>query len=92
MVTVKNIFSTIVIGTMINLFIKEPFVIVHKTGISLDETKHVDFSAFTAKSSPRIPVVFFVACLTLTATSSIKAAISAKIIKKPEVIFAPNLF
>ena len=54
----KNALSNKAIGTIINLLIKEPLVIAHKTGISLDETNPVDFSAFTAKSSPRIPAVF----------------------------------
>ena len=40
-------------GRMINLFKKDPFVIFHKTGSSLDETKPEAFSALTAKSSAK---------------------------------------
>ena len=88
----KNIFSNKVTGTIINLLMNEPFVIDHKTGISLDDTKPVDFSALTAKSSPSIPAVFFVAILALLATSSIKAAMSSKIAKKPDAMLVLNLF
>ncbi len=73
-------------GTMISLFSKDPFVIFHKTGSSLEARKPVAFSAFTAKSSPKIPAVFFVANLLATATSSINAAISSKIAKKLDAI------
>jgi hypothetical protein len=86
----KNIFSNKVTGTIINLLINDPFVFAHKIGISLDDTKPVDFSALTAKSSPRIPAVFFVASLAVIATSSIKAAMSSKIAKKPDAILVIN--
>jgi hypothetical protein len=73
-------------GKIITLFNKEPLVIAHKTGISRAETKPEAFSAFTAKSSPKIPAVFLAATLLITATSSIKAAISSKMAKNPEAI------
>ncbi|MNF89315.1 hypothetical protein D3C84_718330 [compost metagenome] len=73
-------------GKMINLLTNEPFAIAHKTGSSLDEIKPEAFSAFTAKSSPKIPAVFFVAILLITATSSIIAAISSNSAKKPDAI------
>jgi hypothetical protein len=83
----RKTFNNKAIGTIINLFRKEPFVIAHKTGISREDTNPVDFSALTAKSSPKIPAVFFVAIFTLAETPSIRAAISSKIAKKPEAIF-----
>ncbi|MNL38503.1 hypothetical protein D3C87_1607200 [compost metagenome] len=73
-------------GTIISLLIKEPLVIAQSTGSSLDDKKPVAFSAFTARSSPSIPAVFRVAILAVTATSSINAAISSKIAKKPDAI------
>ena len=66
---------------------KEPFVIAHKTGISREDKKPVAFSAFTAKSSPKIPAVLLAATLLVTATSSINAAISSKTANIPEAIF-----
>ena len=78
----KNVFSNKAIGTIINLLMNEPLVIAHNTGSSLDETNPVDFSAFTAKSSPKIPAVFLVATFAVMDTSSINAAISSKIAKK----------
>ena len=68
------------------LFKNEPLVIAQITGNSLVAKKPVAFSALTAKSSPRIPAVFLVAILPITATSSINAAISSKRAKNPEAI------
>ncbi len=82
-----NQFKRNAIGRIISLLIKDPLVIAHKTGSSLEERKPVAFSAFTARSSPKIPAVFWVAILLVTATSSINAAISSKIAKKPDAIF-----
>lgn len=62
----------------------------HNTGNSLEETKPVDFSALTAKSSPNMPAVFCEATFVATATSSIKAAISSNNAKKPEAILIKN--
>ena len=45
-------------GNIITLFSNEPLEIAHKTGSSLEETNTEAFSAFTAKSSPKIPAVF----------------------------------
>lgn len=73
-------------GTMINLFRNEPFMIAIRTGISLEERKPVAFSALTAKSSPKIPAVCRVAIFEADATSSIRAPISSRIAKKPEAI------
>ncbi len=73
-------------GKMINLLIKEPFVMANNTGISLEEMNPDAFSALTAKSSPKIPAVFFAAILLITATSSIIAAISSNSAKKPDAI------
>jgi hypothetical protein len=42
-----------------SLLRKEPLVIAQSTGNSLEERKPVAFSAFTAKSSPKIPAVFW---------------------------------
>ncbi|MNY14985.1 hypothetical protein D3C86_1481770 [compost metagenome] len=83
----KKTFSSKAMGTIISLFTKDPFVMAHRTGNSLDAKNPVAFSAFTAKSSPKIPAVFFVAILLATATSSIKAAISSNIANIPEAIF-----
>ena len=70
---------------MINLLIKDPFVIAQITGSSLEALKLDAFSAPTAKSSPKIPAVFFVATLVIIATSSINAAISSKSAKNPDI-------
>lgn len=48
------------------------------------------YSRSDAKSSPSIPAVFFVASLALIATSSIKAAMSSKIAKKPDAMLVIN--
>ena len=69
------------------MFKKDPLVIAHKTGNSLEDTNPEAFSAFTAKSSPKIPAVFLAATLLITATSSINAAISSNNAKKPEAIY-----
>ena len=69
------------------LFSNEPFPIAHNTGISLEETKPEAFSALTAKSSPKIPAVFLVATLPITATSSMSTAISSNKAKNPDAIF-----
>ena len=61
-------------------------MIFSKTGTSREDRKPVAFSAFTARSSPKIPAVCLVANLDVTAMSSINAAISSKIAKKPEAI------
>ncbi len=82
----KNALNKNAIGKIMSLFNSEPLVIAQSTGISLEETKPDAFSAFTAKSSPKIPAVFFAATLLIVATSSIKAAISSNIAKIPEAI------
>ena len=74
------------IGKIMSLLRKEPLVIAQSTGNSLEERKPVAFSAFTAKSSPKIPAVFLVASFVVIATSSIKAAISSNIAKNPDAI------
>ena len=68
------------------MFKKDPFVIAHNTGISLEETNPDAFSALTAKSSPNIPAVYLVAILLITTTSSISAAISSSSAKIPDAI------
>ncbi len=83
----NNQFNPKIMGKIINLLRNEPLVIAQSTGNSLEERKPVAFSAFTAKSSPKIPAVFLVASLLATATSSINAAISSKIAKKPDAIY-----
>ena len=82
----NNQFNPKIMGKIINLLRNEPLVIAQSTGSSLEERKPVAFSAFTAKSSPKIPAVFLVASLLATATSSINAAISSNIAKNPEAI------
>ena len=71
-------------GKIINLFKKEPFVIDHNTGSSREDENPEDFSALTAKSSARIPAVFFADILVIVRTSSIKTIMSSRIAKKPE--------
>ena len=71
---------------MINLFKNDPLVIAQITGISRFDTKPMAFSAFTAKSSPKIPAVFLVAILLIAATSSINAATSSNKENIPEAI------
>src|SRR4051812_97759 len=83
----KNALSNKAIGIIISLLINEPFVMAHSTGNSRDARKPVAFSAFTAKSSPKMPAALRAATLVVTAISSIKAAISSKIAKKPDAIF-----
>src|SRR5690606_2087261 len=73
-------------GKIISLFKKEPLVMAQSTGNSLEETKPDAFSAFTAKSSPKIPAVFLVVILLMAATSSIRAPISSNNAKNPEAI------
>ncbi len=73
-------------GKMMILLSNEPLVIFHSTGISRSDIKPEAFSAFTARSSPRIPAVFFPATFAITETSSIKVAISSRSAKNPEAI------
>ena len=73
-------------GKIISLLKKEPFVMDHNTGNSLEDTKPEAFSALTAKSSPRIPAVFLAEILLITTTSSIRTEISSNNAKKPEAI------
>jgi hypothetical protein len=73
-------------GKIISLFRKEPLVIAHSTGISREAIKPDAFSAFTARSSPRIPAVFLPATLLSVATSSINIEISSSKAKNPEAI------
>ena len=73
-------------GRIMSLFKREPLVIAHKTGNSLSEINPLAFSAFTARSSPSNPAVFFPATLLITATSSINVAISSSKAKNPEAI------
>ncbi len=68
------------------LFKKEPLVMAHNTGNSLEDTKPDAFSALTAKSSPRIPAVFLAETLLIVRTSSIRTEISSRSAKKPEAI------
>ena len=70
-----------------SLFKNDPLVIAHSTGISREATNPEAFSAFTAKSSPNMPAVFLVAIFPITATSSIKTAMSSKSAKNPEAMF-----
>ena len=79
-------------GRIISLFKNEPFVIFHKTGSSLEETKPEAFSAFTAKSSDNTPAAFLDATLLIVATSSIKYAISSRRAKKLEAILNDYYF
>jgi hypothetical protein len=74
-------------GKIMTLLSADPLVIAHKTGNSREDTNPEAFSAFTAKSSPKIPAVFLVAILLMVATSSINNAISSKSAKNPEAIF-----
>ena len=74
-------------GKIMILLTNEPLVIAQRTGNSREGEKPVAFSAFTAKSSPKIPAVFLVASLLATATSSMSIAISSNIAKKPDAIF-----
>ena len=73
-------------GKIIILLSRDPLVIAQRTGNSRSETKPEAFSAFTAKSSPKIPAVFLAATLLITATSSIKVAISSNNANIPEAI------
>jgi hypothetical protein len=77
-------------GKIINLFRADPLVIAQITGSSRSDTKPDAFSAFTAKSSPKIPAVFLAATLLITATSSISVAISSNNANNPEAIFLRN--
>ena len=73
-------------GKMMSLFRKEPFVMAQSTGSSREALKPTAFSAFTARSSPKIPAVFLVAIFDIEATSSISAAMSSRRAKNPEAI------
>ena len=70
-------------GKMISLFTNDPLVMAHSTGNSRDDENPTAFSALTARSSPKMPAVFFPATLVMAATSSIKAAMSSNNAKNP---------
>ena len=82
-----NALSKKATGNIITLLSNEALVICHNTGSSLLFKKSDDFSAFTAKSSPRIPAVFSVATLLMVATSSISTEISSNKAKKEDAIY-----
>src|SRR5690606_36675299 len=82
----KKMFNASATGIIISLLRKEPLVIAQRTGISREARKPVAFSAFTARSSPKIPAVLRVATLLARATSSIKAAMSSSTAIIPEAI------
>ena len=73
-------------GRIMILLSRDPLVMAQSTGSSRLETKPDAFSAFTAKSSPRIPAVFLVATLLMVATSSSSVATSSKTAKNPEAM------
>ena len=70
----------------INLFTNDPFATLQTTGSSRSERTPLTCCALSARSSPNTPAVFFAATLLITATSSIIAAISSNITKKPDAI------
>ena len=72
---------------MISLLMNDPLVISHITGSSRDALNPVAFSAFTARSSPSRPAVFFAATLLMTAASSSRTATSSRIAKIPLAMF-----
>ena len=57
----KNEESKSITGKIINLFIKDPFVIAQIAGSSREKLNEVDFSAVTAISSLSMIAVFFMA-------------------------------
>ena len=68
---------------MINLFRNDPLVMAHKTGSSREAENPTAFSAFTARSSPKMPAVFLPATLVMAATSSISKPMSSSNAKSP---------
>ena len=77
---------------MIALLRKEPFVIAQRTASSRDWSYPLAFSALTARSSPKTAVVFCVAILLATPTSSASIAISSKSAKIPAAIYIIPFF
>ena len=74
-------------GRIINLFKADPLVIAQITGSSRSDMNPEAFSAFTAKSSPKIPAVFFAATLLITTTSSMSVAMSSNKANNPEAMY-----
>ena len=68
---------------MMSLLRKDPLVMAHSTGSSREALNPTAFSAFTARSSPKIPAVFLPATLVMTATSSMMRAMSSSSAKNP---------
>jgi hypothetical protein len=69
-------------GTRITLLIKEPFATPQTTGNSRFARTPVTCWAFSDKSSPRTPAVFFAASFPMTEMSSSKVAISSSNVNK----------
>src|SRR5690625_3309310 len=64
-------------GTRISLLRSDPLATAHTTGSSRSGLTPVTCCALSARSSPSTPAVFFTATLLMTATSSIRVAISS---------------
>src|SRR5512143_1496395 len=64
-------------GTRMSLFLSEPLATAHTTGSSRSAFSPATCWAFSARSSPSTPVVFWAATLVSTDTSSRMAAMSS---------------
>ena len=64
-------------GTRISLFFSEPTATAQTTGNSRSARTPFTCCAFSARSSPSTPAVFFAATLVITATSSRMVAMSS---------------
>ena len=69
-------------GTRISLFLNDPCATAQTTGISRSDATPDTCCAFSAKSSPSTPAVFFAAILDINATSSNTAAMSSNSVSK----------
>ncbi|CZW84297.1 Uncharacterised protein [Enterobacter cloacae] len=69
-------------GTRITLLRNEPFATPHTTGNSRLARTPLTCCAFSDKSSPRTPAVFFAASFPITEISSSKVAISSSNVNK----------
>ena len=75
-------------GTRIALFRSEPLATAQTTGSSRSALTPVTCWAFSARSSPRTPAVFFAATLVISETSSSRVAMSSNRAKKLEAMGA----
>ena len=77
-------------GTRISLLRTDPFATAQTTGSSRSARTPLTCSAFSARSSPRTPAVFFAATLVITDTSSRIVAMSSSSRRRLEAMAADS--